>query len=126
MICIIYMLMQWVESIYNEEPALKYLSLTKVLGYGNVLPVLIALAYIVRYSVISKASSVNETINLLKCLEKILYVQILYTFLSVNVIAFLENVGPFPVFILEFTVIFFSLTMAIMFNIMAGTIESKT
>lgn len=125
MICIIYMLMQWVESIYNEESALKYLHLAKLLGYGNVLPILFALAYIVRYSVLSKVPSVNETINLLTTLEKILYVQAAYTFISVNIIAFLENVGPFPIFILEFMVIFLSLTLATMFNVIAEIVQSK-
>ena len=117
--------MLWVESIYNEEPALKHLHLAKTLGYGNVLPILFALAYIVRYSVLSKASSVNETINLLTTLEKILYVQAAYTFVSVNIIAFLENVGPVPVFILEFMVIFLSLTLAMMFKLIAEVFKSK-
>lgn len=125
MVCIIYMLMQWVESIYNEEPALKYLHLAKLLGYGNVLPILFALAYIVRYSVLSKVPSVNETINLLTTLEKILYVQAAYTFISVNIIAFLENVGPVPIFILEFMVIFLSLTFAMLFNLIAEVFKSK-
>lgn len=126
MVCIIYMLMQWVESIYHEVPDLKYLAMAKILRYGNVLPILVALANIVRYSVVSKASNINDTVNLLKFLEKNLYVQAVYTFISVNTIAFLENVGPFPIFILEFTVIFFSLTMAIMFNIIVDAVKPKT
>lgn len=126
MVCIIYMLMQWVESIYNEVPDLKYLTIAKILGYGNVFPILVALANIVRYSVVSKDSNINDTVNLLKFLEKNLYVQAVYTFISVNTIAFLENVGPFPIFILEFTVIFFSLTMAIMFNIIVDAAKPKT
>ena len=125
MLCIIYILMLWVESIYNEESALKYLHLAKILGYGNVLPILFALAYIVRYSVLSKVPSVNETINLLTTLEKILYVQAAYTFISVNIIAFLENVGPVPIFILEFMVIFLSLTLAMMFNLIVEVFKSK-
>ena len=125
MLCIIYILMLWVENIYNEVSALKYLHLAKLLGYGNVLPILFALAYIVRYSVLSKVASVNETINLLTTLEKILYVQAAYTFISVNIIAFLENVGPVPIFILEFMVIFLSLTLAMMFNLIAEVFKSK-
>ena len=126
MVCIIYILMLWVESIYNEESALKYLHLAKPLGYGNVLPILFALAYIVRFSVLSKVSSVNETINLLTTLEKILYVQAAYTFISVNIIAFLENVGPVAIFILEFVVIFLSLTLAVMFSLIAEVFKSKS
>lgn len=125
MLCIIYILMLWVESIYNEVSALKYLHLAKLLGYGNVLPILFALAYIVRYSLLSNVPSVNETINLLTKLEKILYVQAAYTFISVNIIAFLENVGPVPIFILEFMVIFLSLTLAMMFNLIAEVFKSK-
>lgn len=117
-----YVLMQGVESIYHENPVLKYLNLTRILGYGNVLPLIAAFALIARYSIISKTNGISETNRLLKILEKIFYIQAGYTFLSVNIVGFLENVGPLPIFILEFTVIFVCLTIALIFNIISDSL----
>lgn len=119
-----YVLMQGIESIYHENPGLRYLNLTKILGYGNILPLIAAFALIARYSIISKANIISETTRLLKILEKIFYIQAGYTFLSVNLVGFLENVGPLPVFILEFTVIFVCLTIALIFNIIADLLKT--
>lgn len=124
LICIMYVLMQWVESVYHEEPGLKYLNLTRVLGYGNVVPIIIGLVCVARYSVMSKAKSITEITRFLKTLEKIFYIQAGYTFLSVNLVGFLENVGPLPIFILEFTVIYVCLTIALIFNIMSDSLKA--
>ena len=124
LICIMYVLMQGIESVYHENPGLKYLNLTRILGYGNVLPLIAAFALIARYSIILKINSIYETTRLLKTLEKIFYIQAGYTFLSVNLVGFLENVGPLPVFILEFTVIFVCLTIALIFNRISDSLKA--
>lgn len=123
LICIMYVLMQGIESVYHENPGLRYLNLTRILGYGNIVPLIAAFALIARYSIISKANSISETTRLLKILEKIFYIQAGYTFLSVNLVGFLENVGPLPVFILEFTVIFVCLTIALIFNTISDSFK---
>ena len=123
LICIMYMLMQWIESVYHENPGLRYLNLTKILGYGNVLPLIAAFVLIARYSIISKTNGISETARLLRILEKIFYIQAGYTFVSVNIVGFLENVGPLPIFILEFTVIFVCLTIALIFNIISDSLK---
>lgn len=124
LICIMYVLMQGIESVYHENLGLRYLNLTRILGYGNILPLIAAFALIARYSIISKTNSISENTRLLKILEKIFYIQAGYTFLSVNLIGFLENVGPLPVFILEFTVIFVCLTIALIFNIISDSLKA--
>ena len=125
LICIMYVLMQGIESVYHENPVLKYLNLTRILGYGNVLPLIAAFALIARYSIISKTNGISETTRLLKILEKIFYIQAGYTFLSVNIVGFLENVGPLPIFILEFTVIFVCLTIALIFNKISDSLKES-
>ena len=125
LICIMYVLMQGIESIYHENHGLRYLNLTRILGYGNVLPLIAAFALIARYSIISKTNGISETTRLLKILEKIFYIQAGYTFLSVNIVGFLENVGPLPIFILEFTVIFVCLTIALIFNKISDSLKES-
>lgn len=124
LICIMYVLMQGIEGVYHENPGLRYLNLTRILGYGNIVPLIVALVSVVRYSIISKANSISETTRLLKVLERIFYIQAGYTFVSVNLVGFLENVGPLPVFILEFTVIFVCLTIALIFNIISDSLKA--
>lgn len=124
LICIMYVLMQGIEGVYHENPGLRYLNLTRILGYGNIVPLIVALVSVVRYSIISKTNGISETTRLLKILEKIFYIQAGYTFLSVNIVGFLENVGPLPIFILEFTVIFVCLTIALIFNIISDPLKT--
>ena len=110
-------------NMHNVNPGLRYLNLTKILGYGNVLPLIAAFALIARYSIISKTNGISKTARLLRILEKIFYIQAGYTFVSVNIVGFLENVGPLPIFILEFTVIFVCLTIALVFNIICDSLK---
>ena len=124
LICVMYVFMQWIESVYHENSGLRYLNLTKILGYGNVVPIIVGLISVARYSIMSKAESINETTRLLKNLEKIFYIQAGYTFVSVNLVGFLENVGPLPVFILEFTVILVCLTIALFFNKISDSLKA--
>ena len=104
--------------IYLGEPSLKYWRLTLPLGLINGIPSLAVGLLLAQYalSLLTGKKEGNTSLRLYKGMEKALFSQAGITFLSVNAIGILENVGPPFIFIISAYIIATSLMLGSLFK----------
>lgn len=109
-----------IADIYENTPELKYFSVTMLLGSLNVVPVIVAVIAVIRFALrLNKSDSlIKDVMKLFLLLKKVFVIQAGYTLLSVGIVGFMENVGPPFYLIITMAIVFTSLTLALLFDIL--------
>lgn len=115
-----------VKDAYADFAELQYSAIALIFVPLNGLPSLFVACAIIKFAfdIGRSDGSGVETVRLLQRLFKILkvafFVQAIYTFVSINCVAFLENIGPPPLILATWFIVLISLTLGLLFSVLHG------